>query len=485
MVRQAKGEGGSGADREALAAIWAAADASAYETLIGLLDDPSGSVARAAAVALGSSGPAAVEPLIRALYSRSPGSVLAERSLVALGACCARPVLEEAIATKDVRVRATLLSVLGLTCDAGAFGGLLEVAIESMDIFSARPAANAVARLGSCLPLEMLERALNEPAQEVLSSSAASALSTRGEEGARVLLAAVGSKRSRTARIAARELATMGGVAVKAGASGIPQAEGTGPELELLATARMARARAFQSLSAALEPLLPSSNPLQAAAAVGLLAGCGPPAVDLLGLVVMSCAPARERAAAALADINTPDSLYTLRYLAQDEHPPVRLSAACAMVETGDEVGLDAIEDILEKGDVVSKCRAAKALAGIADEKGFDLLSDASKDPDARVRHAARRSLAMTWPARRPDLLELELVTVRPDRPHRFKLSEEELAREVGRLSSESPAVRLAAVRNLGAIGDAGAAAALADALIDPDDRVALEARIALDRLEV
>lgn len=345
--------------------------------------------------------------------------------------------------------------------------------------------ATAVERLASSLPLDVLERALNEPAQEVLSSAAASALSSRGEDGARVLLAAVETARGRNARIAARELARMGGVASRAAMEAGASTVCMGPERELLAAAGMARARACESLGEALRPLLPSPSPLLTAAAVELLSECGPPATDSLEFAAKSCAHARERAARALVDINTPDSAYALRYLVQYEYLPVRLSTACALGTRGHELALEALEDILENGDVPSKCRAAKALAGIADRRGFDLLSDASRDPDARVRHAARRSLASTWPARCPDLLDLELVLVRPDRPHRFKLLKEELALEVGRLSSENPAVRLAAVRNLGAIGDSGAAAPLADALLDPDDRVALEARVALDRLEV
>jgi len=484
-MRKAKGGSGAGDDAEALEAVRAAADASAFESLVAMLDDTSGAVARAAALELASSGPGAVEPLIRGLYSRSPGSLLAERCLGALGSCCARPVLDEATATGDVRVRAALLAVLGSTCDDGSFDGLLAIVIDSGDIFSARSTATAVERLASSLPLDFLERALNEPAQEVLSSAAASALSSRGEDGARVLLAAVETARGRTARIAARELARMGGVASRAAMEAGASTVCMGPERELLAAAGMARARACESLGEALRPLLPSPSPLLTVAAVELLSECGPPATDSLEFAAKSCAHARERAARALVDINTPDSAYALRYLVQYEYLPVRFSTACALGTRGHELALEALEDILENGDVPSKCRAAKALAGIADRRGFDLLSDASRDPDARVRHAARRSLASTWPARCPDLLDLELVLVRPDKPHRFKLLKEELALEVGRLSSENPAVRLAAVRNLGAIGDAGSAAPLANALLDPDDRVALEARIALDRLEV
>ncbi len=52
-------------------------------------------------------------------------------------------------------------------------------------------------------------------------------------------------------------------------------------------------------------------------------------------------------------------------------------------------------------------------------------------------------------------------------------------------LASEDPDERTLAARSLGAIGASEASDALAEAMLDADDRVAIEARIALMRLEV
>lgn len=459
-----------------------------FERLADLLDDASGAVARAAATALVDSVDEAATVLIRSLRAPSRASVLAERCLQAAGAGTAALMLDELDRSDDPRLRASLLGALSGSCDVTCFPRLLGIATETGDLFASHSAALAVNRLWHDLPIPLLARALVEPPQEVVSVAAANALERRGAEGREVLLEVMGSSRPRTSALAAESLFRMGGearAAVMSSGYGVDGIETAG---DLVRAAGLVRSGLYEDAANLLSAVVRRGDLESASYAVSLLALCGAAGVGPLVLTIKSSSELRLAAAFGLFEDPCSESLEALGFLVTDDYPPARWAAACALGTNGHEIALDALVDALESGDATWRARAAAALAGLRDERAREALSLTLEDEDPSVRSSARVSLATSWPGSRSVSTSEALSASAAERRKRVDVLADATdliptLREMA--ASENVEERLLAVRQMGAVGDAEAADSLADAMIDPDVRVALAARLSLARLAV
>lgn len=117
-------------------------------------------------------------------------------------------------------------------------------------------------------------------------------------------------------------------------------------------------------------------------------------------------AGSRKMAAYVLGKLGDPAAIPRLKVLLEDRAPDVRWNAAIALAELGDRSGLETLRSMLDRSALARQAaltpeqselamvNASKAVALLKDRDSVPLLdSIASRDPNLRVREAARKSL--------------------------------------------------------------------------------------------
>ncbi len=470
--------------RDGLDRVARAASERDFPRLAGLLDHGSGTVSRAAARALRRLLPDAAPALLEKLRSATPGSILAERCLQVEDAAVASMLLDELELERDARVRAALLGALSFACDAGSFSRLLDHAVAGGDYFSASAASVAIHRLGGSFPVAALSRALTEPPQETVRRAAASCLALRGPEGSAALKEALSSRRVGVSAIAREALTGMDRAARAAAAEAMPTTEAGALRL-LASAAALIEAGSPDEAVPLLGRVLEAGDHVPSLSALRLLAGGGASAVPLLTLVVKADVHLRAAASIALMENGSAESLSALGFLLADEYAPVRWASACALGLAGHVTALDVLLEALSEGDERWKINAARALSWVRADKARQALC-AAEDGRTPPGRAAAVSLALAWPGRggKP-AVDIAMIGARPRYLGGPQDTKPMAAALLEMLASNDAGERFFAVRELGAIGDSSAADALATTSLDSDERVALQARMALYRLPV
>lgn len=484
MAKRAIAEDGIAGVRDGLERVARAASERDFPRLADLLDHGSGTVSRAAARALRDLLPDAAPALLEKLREVVPGSLLAERCLQVEDAAVASMLLDELELERDARARAALLGALSFACDAGSFSRLLDRAIADGDHFSSSAAASGIHRLGRVLPVALLSRALTEPPQESVRRAAAASLAMRGPEGSAALEEALSCRRVGVSALARKALLGMGSAAGAAAIEAFLTTE-SGAGWPLARAAALVESGSTEEAVPLLCQVLETGGHTAALSAVHLLAKCGGPAVPPLVLAVKAEVQLRVPASIALLENGSAESLPALGFLMEDEYAPVRWASACALGLAGHVTALDVLLEALNAGDERWKINAARALSWTRTDEARRALR-AVEDGRTPPGRAAAISLALAWPGR--DGKTAANAAPPGSRPRYLggpQDTKDMVDSLLGVLGSKDADERLFAARELGVIGDAAAADALSTASLDDDERVALEARMALSRLAV
>lgn len=203
----------------------------------------------------------------------------------------------------------------------------------------------------------------------------------------------------------------------------------------------------------------------------------------------------RVLAASALGESGNPDSRAPLERALSDPDPNVAAAAADGLGTLGDPRALDALVEALGAGDAWRRIAAAVALGRLRDPRALPALAEAARDP--RVAGAAAEAVGELGDPAGLEALRAPAHSAEPG-VHAAALEAASLLlaalpgllppwlREAARAEAPELARRFAAdgdpgaARLLGAAGTPAAAEALADALADPERRIAAESGLRL-----